>query len=141
MPKPNIFISHRWDYNDDYHSLVSKFDRYGFSHLNYSVPDHDPLDAKRVKAIQAGLREQVRQCNYFIITARMACNTRWCKFEVGLAQEYGKPILAFRPYLYQGNVPAFISEADNQGGPVAFNTPLIIRTICSELKWSVPAGL
>lgn len=141
MPKPNIFISHRWDYNDDYHSLVGKFDRYGFAHLNYSVPDHDPLDATRVRAIKAGLREQIRQCNFFIITARMACNTRWCKFEVDVAQEYGKPILSFRPFRYEGNVPTFIQDADNQDGPILYNTPLMIRKICAELNWQVPQGL
>ncbi len=141
MPKPNIFISHRWAYRDDYHSLIDKFDEYGFSHLDYSVPSHDPLDSKRVKEIEDALRAQVAQCNYFIITARMASDSRWCRFEVAAAQSFAKPILSFRPWGYTGNVPAFITEADNEGGPVGFNTPPIIRKICAKLNWPVPAGL
>jgi len=141
MPKPNIFISHRWDYNEDYHGLVNKFEEYGFAHLNYSVPDHDPLDVWRVRDIKEALKRQVGQCNYFIITGRMASNSRWCQFEVEVAQEYSKPILSFRPYNYLGNIPTFITEADNQNGPVGFNTPSIIRKICAELYWPVPKGL
>jgi len=141
MPKPNIFISHRWAYYQDYQSLVAKFDEYGFAHHNYSVPADDPLDAQRVRAIEAGLREQIRQCNYFIVTARMASNSRWCQYEVKVAQEYQKPILAYRPWGYQGNVPTFIYVADNQDGPVGFNAPPIIRKICAQLSWPVPQGL
>ena len=98
MPKPNIFISHRWDYNADYYQLIRKFDEYGFGHLDYSVPQHNPLDVNRKRLIAAGLQEQVRQCNYFIIFARMASHSDWCRHEVAVAASFSKPILAVRPY-------------------------------------------
>lgn len=142
MAKPNIFISHRWDYNDDYYKLIKKFDAYGFAHLDYSVPQHDPLDANRVNKIKAALKEQVRQCNYFIVFSNMAMNNSdWCKYEVAVATEYGKPILSVRPHDYDGNIPQFISNADTEGGPVGFNTPAIIRKICSKLNHPVPDGV
>lgn len=142
MTKPNIMISHRWSYADDYNSLVEKFKKYGFSYLDYSVPSHDPLDVNRVNQIKAALREQVRQCNYFVVFAQMAmANSDWCKFEVGVAVEYKKPILSVRPYGYTGNIPLFIQNADNEGGPVGFNTPAIIRKICTTLDHPVPAGV
>lgn len=141
MPKPNIFISHRWDYNADYHQLVRKFDEYGFGHLDYSVPQHNPLDVNRKRLIAAGLQEQVRQCNYFIIFARMASDSEWCRHEVKHAASFPKPILAVRPYGYQGGIPMFIQLAENQGGVAAFSTPAIIRRICNQLKWPVPSGL
>lgn len=67
MPRPNVFISHRWDYSVSYYNLVSKFVQYGFVCHDYSVPQHNPADASRVRAIESALMEQVRQCNYFII--------------------------------------------------------------------------
>lgn len=142
MTKPNIMISHRWSYDGDYASLVEKFDTYGLDYLNYSVPFHNPLDVNRVNQIKAALREQVRQCNYFIIFARMAMEgSAWCKFEVEVAVEYRKPILSVLPHGYTGNVPLFIQNADNEGGPVGFNTPAIIRKICKTLSHPVPKGV
>lgn len=142
MTTPNIIISHRWKYGDEYNSLVSKFDKYGLKYLNYSIPEHDPLDVKRVREIEAALKEQVRQCNYFLIFSNMAINnSRWCKFEVDAAVEYTKPILSIRPHGYTGDVPLFIQKADNQNGPIGFNAPSIIRKICSTLNHPVPDGL
>lgn len=141
MPKPNIFISHRWDYQNDYHSFVDKLNKYGLPHHNYSVPEHNPLDVNRKNQIKAALREQVRQCNFFIIFARMATYSEWCQFEVQAAKDYCKPILAVKPFAYAGGIPTFISGADNQGGPVGFNVPPIIKKICSQLQWQLPVGL
>lgn len=134
MAKPNVFISHRWAYKEDYDSLVKKFKDNEFAYLDYSVPEHDPLDAKRVNEIKSALREQVRQCNYFIIFANMAMNnSRWCKYEVDVATEFKKPILSVKPFGYTGNVPEYIQNADTEGGPVGFNTPSIIRRIKEKL--------
>lgn len=142
MPKPNIFISHRWDYNEEYYSLIQKFAQYGFAHLDYSVPQHDPADANRVRAIAAALTEQVRQCNYFLIFANRAiCNSRWCLHELNCAKNFGKPILGVNPFGYAGGTPQEVATADNQGGPIGFNTPAIIRKICNALDWSIPRGL
>lgn len=142
MTTPNILISHRWAYTKDYDSLVGKFDYYKFHHLDYSVPVHNPLDVKRVSEIKAALREQVRQCNYFLMFANMAMvNSSWCKFEVEVAKEYGKPILSVRPHGYTSNIPVFIQEADTEGGPVGFNAPAIIRKICARLNHPVPVGV
>ena len=142
MAKPNIFISHRWLYNYDYYNLVDKFDQYGFFHLDYSIPQHDPLDAVTTNKIGAALREQIRQSNYFIIFANMAIgNSYWCNFEVQVASNYQKPILSIRPHGYTGKIPLFIQNADTEGGPVGFNTPSIIRKICTKLNYPLPFGI
>lgn len=141
MPKPNIFISHRWAYQEDYHSLVEKLELYGLAHHDYSVPQHDPLNVNRKRQIAAALQEQVRQCNYFIIFARLASDSEWCRHEVKVASFYERPILSVRPWNYQGGIPLFIQNADNQGGPFGFNAPPIIRQICDQLSWPVPKGL
>lgn len=134
MAKANIFISHRWTYGDDYTNLTTKLKENGFEYLDYSVPEHDPLDATRVNEIKTALREQVRQCNYFIIFANMAmANSRWCKYEVEVATEFKKPILSVKPFGYSGNVPIYIQKGDTEGGPVGFNTPSIIKKIKEKL--------
>lgn len=142
MTTPNIFISHRWIHNDDYVNLTTKFRQYGFSFSDYSVPQHDPLDVEGIKKTKAALKEQVRQCNYFLIFANMATgNSDWCRFEVEVATEYNKPILSVKPHGYAGNVPIFIQNADTEGGPVGFHTPAIIRKICARLNHPVPSGV
>lgn len=142
MPKPNIFISHRWDYNTEYYSLVAKFDQYGFYHLDYSVPQHNPADVNTVNAIARTLTEQVRQCNYFIIFANRAiANSRWCLHELNAAKGFSKPILSVNPYGYAGGTPPEIAQADNQGGPSGLHAPAIIRKICATLQWPVPYGI
>jgi hypothetical protein len=95
MPRPNVFISHRWDYNTEYYSLIGKLDKYGLDHLDYSVPMHDPADVSTTNAIARALAEQVRQCNYFIIFGNRALvNSKWCLYELRIAQNYRKPIRA-----------------------------------------------
>lgn len=142
MPKPNVFISHRWDANNHYYSLTQKFDQYEFHYLDYSVPQHDPADATRVRAIQAALKEQVRQCNYFIIFANRAIsNSRWCMYELSCAKNFNKLILGVNPFGYTGGTPPEIMDADNQNGPVGFHAPAIIRKICTALTWPVPENL
>lgn len=142
MPKPNIFISHRWDYNAEYYSLINKFDRYGFDHLDYSVPRHNPADVNSVSAIARALNEQVRQCNYFLIFGnRAVANSRWCMHELTVAQSYRKPILTVTPFGYAGGTPQAICSADNQSGPVSLHGPAIIRRICAALSWPVPYGI
>jgi hypothetical protein len=135
MRTPNIFISHRWAYSIDYYNLSSKFDERGFYHYDYSVPEHDPLDLEKVRLIEAQLKEQVRQCNCFIVIARMASNSPWIEKEVAFAREYNKPIMAVIPHDYYGNIPQFIQNAHNvTDTPIRLNTPYIIRVIENILQ-------
>lgn len=135
MRVPNIFISHRWHYREDYHNLTDKLDNMGWHYYDYSVPQHDPLDVDKKRKILIALQEQVRQCNFFIVIARMASDTYWIQKEVEYALGYGKYILGVKPWDYQGNVPIFIRDAcESNGKIVGFNTPSIIRTIEEQLR-------
>jgi len=133
MKTPNIFISHQWRYNTEYYSLKEKFENLGWKHVDYSVPEHDPYDWTKVSQIDKGLEEQVRQCNFFIVFARMSTiNSQWVQKEVGYALEYNKFILGVRPWNYQGNIPLFIQNAANQ--IVGLNSPSIIEIVKTVLK-------
>jgi hypothetical protein len=134
MKTPNIFISHRWAYREDYYDLVEALNRKNWHFYDYSVPQHDPLDATKVRQIEAQLKEQVRQCNFFIVSARMAsANSRWIQKEVEYAQAYGKYILAVTPVGYNGQIPVFIQNAAN--GTLQINQgAAIIRRIEGHLS-------
>lgn len=128
MKTPNIFISHQWRYDEEYNSLKKKMDELGWYHLDYSVPSYNAFDIEGKKRIAAALKEQVRQCNFFIVFARMAAvNAEWVQKEVEFAVEYGKYILGVKPHGYGGNTPQFIQDACYD--IVGFNTPAIIRRI------------
>jgi MTH538 TIR-like domain (DUF1863) len=128
MKKPNIFISHQWKYNEEYYSIKRKFEELEWSHLDYSVPIHDPFDMNKKKLIEAALKEQVRQSNFFIVFARMAsANSHWIQKEIEYALEYDKYILGVKPWDYQGNIPLFLQNACDD--IVGFNTPAIIKRI------------
>lgn len=131
MKTPNIFVSHRWKYDADYHSLKEKMGSLGWRHKDYSVPSNDPIDVKGARRITVALKEQVRQCNIFIVFARKASeNSLWVPKEVKFAREYGKFILGIKPHRYRGHLPAFIEEACEENGMiVGFNAPAIIRRI------------
>lgn len=126
MRTPNIIISHQLRYNGEYNTLKRKMDELSWRHLDYSVPSHSPLNIEGKRRIAAALKEQVRQCNFFIVFARMAAvNSEWVRKEVEFALEYGKYILGVRPHGYNGDIPIFIQEAcDDIFG---FNTNAIIR--------------
>ncbi|MCX6156255.1 MAG: TIR domain-containing protein [Candidatus Kapabacteria bacterium] len=133
MKTPNIFISHRWAYRGDYYSLTTKFNELGWKHFDYSVPIHDSFELKRKKEIEEALREQVRQCNFFIVSARMSSlHSAWIEKEVKAASDYSKYILGVKPWDYQGNIPLFIQNTANQ--IVGFNTPTIINIIENYLR-------
>ncbi|MDN5105040.1 TIR domain-containing protein [Aliarcobacter butzleri] len=142
MAIPNIFISHRWAYSVDYTSLTSKLKSYCLKYYDYSVPEIDPFDLKKQKEIKEALKEQIRQCNYFIVFANMAMNnSEWVEYEIEVATYYNKPILSIKPHGYSGNVPKFIQTADTEEGPVGFNTPSIIKKICTKLEYPIPKEL
>jgi hypothetical protein len=132
MKTPNIFISHQWRYNAEYYSLKDKFNELGWYHLDYSVPEHNPLDLNKVKEIEMALKEQIRQCNFFIVFSRIASiYSEWVVKEVNYAVEYDKHRLGVRPHSYRGNDPLFISQSCKI---VKFNTPAIIRKIEETLN-------
>jgi len=53
IEKVRLFISHAWDYNQQYYSLVNLLrERPYFDFYNHSVPQYDPLDARTVRELE-----------------------------------------------------------------------------------------
>jgi hypothetical protein len=101
MPKLrvyDVFISHAWDYNDEYYRLERMLDEVPlFLWKNLSVPKHDPI--RTVDELEYQLRNQMRAAAVFLILGGMYCAHRlWIDFEMTFAQRIGKPIIGIRPW-------------------------------------------
>ena len=123
-----LFISHAWDYNDEYYQMINNFrNANNFDWSNYSVPEHDPMHFKTKTQLTAKLDEQIRQVNVFIVLGGLYVSHRdWIQKEIDIAQAYNKPILGIRPW---GNVnmPSAVSSASDQ--IVGWNIGPIISAI------------
>ena len=124
----DLFISHAWTYDDDYHRLVQFLkDAKRFRYRNYSVPQHDPLDANSTSRLKAALDRQIRPVNIVLIISGMYVNYRdWIQYEIEVAQGYGKPIVGIRPWGSQ-RVPAAVQSAAVE--MVGWNTNSIVGAI------------
>ncbi len=108
----DLFISHAWTHDADYHRLVGMLDDApNFRWRNYSVPEHDPLEARSSRGLAAALDRQIRPANLVIVLAGMYVNHReWLLAEIEMAQAYQKPILGVVPWGAE-RVPALIHQA------------------------------
>lgn len=87
----HIFISHAWKYNDDYNTIVSWLNEANITWKNYSVPEHDPLDANNTQKLKGALTEQIRHANIIIIIGDMYANySNWIEYEVDEAKRMYK---------------------------------------------------
>jgi hypothetical protein len=107
-----IFISHAWDYNDEYYRLEKLLKEYpNFDFRNYSVPKHDPLDTST--QLEKKLLDQMNPTQVVIVLAGMyAAHSEWIQFEINEAKRLKKPILGVRPW-GQERVPQAVQDAAN----------------------------
>lgn len=131
MPKLHryrIFISHAWQYNADYYRLIDRLDETpNFSYANYSVPEHDPVDAGNNSKLAEELRQQIRPVEIVIILSGMyVAYSDWIQFEIDYAKDSGKPILAIKPWGAE-RIPKAVQDAADR--IVGWNTPTIVQAI------------
>ena len=133
MPKLHryrIFISHAWSYNADYYQLVDRLDETrNFLYANYSVPEHDPVDANNNTKLKEELREQIRPVEVVIILGGMyVAYSDWIQFEIDFAKELNKSILGVRPW-GAAKMPKAVQDAADE--IVGWNTRTIVSAIRS----------
>lgn len=106
-----IFISHSWDYDEDYINLINLLQKISlFDFYNYSVPEQDPLEADSDKELMQELCEQLRGCHVLLVIANMCPNySEWIKKEVLIARVYGKPVIGVVPR-GQKRISSFVRE-------------------------------
>jgi hypothetical protein len=121
----NLFISHAWDYNEDYYRLIELLNAApNFEWKNLSVPEHDPLPTDR---LQYDLRGQMRDAHAFLILGGMyVAHSDWIDFEISFARRIGRPIIGIRPWGSE-RIPAAIQNAATE--IVGWNTDSIVSAI------------
>lgn len=123
-----IFISHCWDYGNDYETLKSWIDNapyYSFS--DYSISADKKLVGLTSKELVNAITERIRQCSVFIVpTAVYSSCSDWVKFEVQTAVNMGKPILAVIPWGQKHNSVLVTTCADKT---VGWNSSSVIEGI------------
>lgn len=100
-----LFISHEWDYNDDYSGLVRLLNgEVGFKWVDFSIPKSDPLPThpaltKSYRYLVRQVDEQVRQVDCLLVIAGMYLKHRgWIQSEIDAALEFKKPVIAVLPF-------------------------------------------
>lgn len=133
VEKVRLFISHAWDYNQQYYSLVNLLEeRPYFDFYNHSVPQHDPLDARTVRELEDKLRSHMRNCQVVIVLAGVYATYRdWIQKEIKIAKEYGKPIVGVRPW-GQERISQVVQ--DNADRIVGWNADSVVDAIREVLR-------
>jgi hypothetical protein len=121
----NLFISHAWNYNDEYYKMVNFLnDASNFSWKNYSVPEHDPLP---MNVFAKKLPNQISPVSAVIILAGMYVPRHdWILTEIEIAKRYNKPIIGVRPWGAQV-VPTAVQSVAKE--IVGWNTASIVDAI------------
>lgn len=128
LERYHLFISHAWQYDADYHRLVNLLENAPrFEWRNYSVPEHDPLEANSIHKLSAALKSQIRPVSVVLIISGMYVNYReWIQYEIDVALHYAKPIIGIRPWGSERIPKGVQSVADVM---VGWNTNSIVAAI------------
>ena len=124
----DLFISHAWQYDDDYNRLVDLLRNASwFRWRNYSVPQHDPLYARTNNDLAREIRQQIAPVNAVLIISGMYVNYRdWIQYEIKVAQDYTKPIIGIKPWGSE-RIPVQVQEC--AVAMVGWNTDSIISAV------------
>jgi hypothetical protein len=128
-----LFISHAWDYADDYNRLVALLNAsLLFLWDNLSVPQESPLGmlAKLPKShrnIVRQLDERILKSDCVLVLAGMYVAHRgWIQSEIEAAKEFHKPIIAVEPRGNERFPDAVMHAADAR---VGWNSNSIVSAV------------
>jgi len=95
MAKKNIFISHRWDYPDDYTKISEAIDRSKYDVSNRSVDESNPLPGTK-KEVTAAIKGKIDSASVILAPARPAAVTEGSmgRKEIDYAMSKSKKIIA-----------------------------------------------
>jgi hypothetical protein len=128
-----LFISHAWDYKDEYERLVNLLNTdISFLWDNLSVPEGNPLSAliflpKSYRYLVYQLDEKISKADCVLVLAGMYVAHRgWIQSEIEAAKAFRKPIIAVEPRGKERFPDAVMNVADES---VGWNTASVISAI------------
>lgn len=125
----NLFISHSWNYGDQYQGLLDLLNKdTSFDYKNYSVPENDPIQGvKSDRALKEAIRNQMQPASCVLILAGVyATYSKWINIEIELAKEMGKKIIAVE-YWGAEHTSAVVKDAADE--IVGWNSKSVIKAI------------
>lgn len=95
MGKKNVFISHRWDYKEDYEKISAVLDRSKYDVSDRSVESSDPLVGTK-KEVTDAIKGKIDSASVVLAPARPAAVTvgSMGRKEINYAISKGKKIIA-----------------------------------------------
>lgn len=96
----SLFISHSWDSDVDYYGLIELLERESsLDWRNRSVPRSEPVLASDLSGIRSALARRIYQADaVLVVSGRHLDKSKWVRFELNIAREFGKPIIGIRPW-------------------------------------------
>ena len=130
MKTKNLFISHSWNYSNQYDNLKRLLsERPYFKYKDFSVPKDDPVhtggtDKELIKAI----RNKMQFCHVILILAGVySTYSKWIGKEIKIAtDDFGKPIIAIAPW---GSERTSLEVKNVADKIVKWNTDSIVAAI------------
>lgn len=112
MGKINVFISHRWDYEEDYKRISAVLDRSKYYVSDRSVESSDPLVGTK-KQVTEAIKGKIDSASVILVPARPAAVTvgSMGRTEINYAISKEKKIIAVDTETTT-NVASFWSEHD-----------------------------
>lgn len=106
----NLFISHSWDYAQQYNTLISWLDASSLYYKNYSISIEKSFDDMSNRKLKEKLTEQIRHASVVIIIGGMyAAYSDWIDYEIDEAVRMGKKIIGIYPW-GQDRMPTKIQQ-------------------------------
>ena len=95
-----IFISHSWNYDDEYERLVNMLDNAeDFNWKNYSLPYYKGKGPRSNSKLSDSFYYQMKRTQIVIVIAGMyVAYSDWIQKEIDIALQFRKPILGVYPW-------------------------------------------
>jgi hypothetical protein len=128
-----VFISHAWQYNEDYYRLIQMLDSAPrFSYSNYSVPEHDPFERMTPGKLEEKLKDQMVFVDIALFLCGMYANhSDWIQYELDHASSKGIPIVGIIPW-GQERTPKAVQDAAVE--MVGWNTNSIVDAVRRNIR-------
>lgn len=124
-----LFISHSWDYDQEYARLVHLLDKaYRFDFRNYSVPEENKLETETDEELEEELAEkQIKPASVVVVLAGLySSHSKWIEKEIKIAKVTGKPILGVKPW-GSDRISSYVERNAEQ--MVSWNTDSVVEGI------------
>jgi len=109
-----LFISHSWDYDDEYRRMVELLDEANrFEWHNYSKPKDAPVETTSDAVLRRKLRNQIKKASVVVILGGLyVSHSDWIQTEIDMAERRNEPIVGVRPWGNDSTPSAVRQSAD-----------------------------